>query len=145
MKELKCLTCGTTDIKNFPKNERTSCTICGKDKRKASQKRSLIKHILNLRLTSAKFRALKTNMEFNIDLEYLKCLLKEQDNKCVYTNMEFNNEDGMLSLSMDRIDSTKGYVKGNIQFVLSCINYMKQEYSEENFIKMCKLVYLNNI
>lgn len=32
--------------------------------------------------------------------------------------------------SLDRIDSTKGYIKGNVQFVSTPINLMKQSMSD---------------
>jgi hypothetical protein len=46
--------------------------------------------------------------------------------------------------SLDRIDSTKGYVPGNIQWVHKHINMMKQHFPEEAFVEMCKAVALHN-
>jgi hypothetical protein len=43
--------------------------------------------------------------------------------------------------SLDRIDSSKGYIEGNIEFVCLAINYAKNGFSKEetqNFIKMIK-------
>ena len=42
--------------------------------------------------------------------------------------------------SLDRIDSSKGYVEGNVQWVHKMINMSKQQYSQEEFIDMCKAV-----
>ena len=42
--------------------------------------------------------------------------------------------------SIDRIDSTRGYVRGNVQFVHRDINRMKLEYAQDYFINMCRLV-----
>ena len=42
--------------------------------------------------------------------------------------------------SIDRIDSSAGYVAGNIQFVHKHINKMKNNLDEQCFIEMCKLV-----
>ena len=36
--------------------------------------------------------------------------------------------------SLDRIDSSKGYIKGNVQWVHKNINYMKQEMTNEEFL-----------
>jgi len=47
--------------------------------------------------------------------------------------------------SLDRKDSSKGYVKGNIQFVSTCINYMKNTISHEDTIKLCQLISKNYI
>lgn len=44
---------------------------------------------------------------------------------------------GPAAASLDRIDSTKGYVKGNVQFVCRAINLAKSTFSDadmKNFI-----------
>ena len=40
--------------------------------------------------------------------------------------------------SLDRINSKIGYVEGNVQFVCSIVNVMKNKFSEDMFIEMCK-------
>lgn len=42
--------------------------------------------------------------------------------------------------SLDRIDSKKGYIEGNVQWVHKNINIMKNSYSESYFKELCKLV-----
>ena len=42
--------------------------------------------------------------------------------------------------SLDRIDSSKGYIDGNVQWVHRNINIMKNSYSQEYFIELCNLV-----
>lgn len=42
--------------------------------------------------------------------------------------------------SLDRIDSSKGYIKGNIQWVHKDINKMKNNYNQAYFINLCALV-----
>ena len=42
--------------------------------------------------------------------------------------------------SLDRTDSAKGYVKGNVQWVHKNINLMKGTFSQKEFIAICKLV-----
>ena len=46
-----------------------------------------------------------------------------------------------LQLSENDVAVVKQCIDGK----KTCINYMKQEYSEQDFIKMCKLVYLNSL
>jgi hypothetical protein len=43
-----------------------------------------------------------------------------------------------FSPSMDRIDGTKGYVKGNIQIVCSWYNIAKNEYSDAQMLEFCQ-------
>lgn len=45
--------------------------------------------------------------------------------------------------SLDRIDSSKGYIPGNVQWVDKRVNYMKQALPEGEFAELCRLVYLN--
>ena len=42
--------------------------------------------------------------------------------------------------SLDRIDSSKGYIEGNIQWVHKDINRMKGDSSDNDFIKLCKII-----
>lgn len=42
---------------------------------------------------------------------------------CYYTGIKFNSKDILLSPTLDRIDSTKGYVRGN---VVLCTNWANQ-------------------
>ena len=52
--------------------------------------------------------------------------------------MEFDTcskHDG--NASIDRIDSSKGYTKDNIQIVTKTINLAKRSLSDDDFIQMC--------
>lgn len=66
-----------------------------------------------------------------------------QNRKCALTGVELNMTSPVRSLrnaSLDRIDSSKGYDKGNVQWVHKDINQMKSAMSEEKFIAWCKAV-----
>lgn len=76
-------------------------------------------------------------IQWTIDFEDLAQLLIDQDFKCALTGyplsaMELNN-----NASLDRIDSSLGYIEGNVQWVLAEVNMMKQQYSQERFIELC--------
>ena len=45
-----------------------------------------------------------------------------------------------LTASLDRIDSSLGYVKNNVQWVHKDINKMKQELNENYFKNLCKII-----
>jgi hypothetical protein len=47
-------------------------------------------------------------------------------------------------VSPDRIDSTKGYVKGNIQLVLASVNTFKMDMTQSEFVDLCKAIAKNN-
>ena len=66
----------------------------------------------------------------------VKCALT--DTPLVFAELQRNREDGNASL--DRIESSRGYVRGNIQWVLKDINVAKSDMSQDQFVAMCKLV-----
>lgn len=87
----------------------------------------------------------KTNAElrgilWNVSFEYLADLLIEQDFKCALTGWDIHAMDVNSPASLDRIDSSVGYVEGNLQWVYSKVNMMKQHYSQDDFISVCKAV-----
>ena len=47
--------------------------------------------------------------------------------------------------SVDRINSSIGYVEGNVQWVHKDINLMKNKFDQNYFIKMCKKISKNGI
>ena len=45
-----------------------------------------------------------------------------------------------MTASIDRIDSSIGYVIGNVQWVHKQVNFMKGTMEQKEFIKFCKLI-----
>lgn len=89
-------------------------------------------------LSSIKKRARVTKLEFNIDKEYLNHLFYDiQNEKCGVTNIpiflirKINKDTLKNTASLDRIDNSKGYIKGNVRFVCLGINYLKNRRSDE--------------
>lgn len=86
-----------------------------------------------------------TPVEFDITIEYAWQKFLEQEGKCALSGLKLEFETGFhnaknRTASLDRIDSTKGYIEGNIQWVHKDINKMKWNYPQEKFIEFCKLV-----
>ena len=91
------------------------------------------------------------NIEYSLTTEYLWKLFLEQNKKCKLSGIDIcfppsgNVEHrSLMTASLDRIDSSKGYIEGNVQWVHKHINLMKNVFSNEYFIEMCKQV-VNNI
>ncbi len=85
-----------------------------------------------------KRKKLLTDINKNDILE----LKKKQNNKCVYTGIElqWNNNNRKFRVSIDRIDSTKGHIKGNCQLVILPINYLKSNMSEAEFKLVLEII-----
>ena len=86
--------------------------------------------------------------DYDVDLPYLKELWDLQHN-CPYTGVELvlpkwkgvNNP--LITASIDRIDSSKGYIKGNIQYISITSNLAKSNMSHQQMIEFCMLIIKN--
>ena len=88
----------------------------------------------------------RRSFDFSIDLEHLLLLWKNQNGLCAYSKLPLTIEANQQNIvSLDRIDSSKGYVVGNVQLVCRAINEMKMDRTENMFIYLCSLVSQNNI
>lgn len=89
-------------------------------------------------------RARKNALECNIDAEFLKTLLEKQDGLCAISKIPrtFTKGQGHISTnaSVDRVDSSKGYTRDNVQLVAHQVNTMKSNLSINELIEWCKLV-----
>lgn len=101
--------------------------------------------------SSIKRCAAEKGREFKISQEYAWNLFIKQNRKCALSGVEItmpiNNKefsDRIHTASLDRIDSSKGYVEGNVQWVHKKINQIKMDLPQEEFVKLCELVYNNN-
>ena len=94
----------------------------------------------NIVKTGAKKRKLK----FSLTIEEMWSKFLGQDRKCVFTGEVLTfckrQNDRSGTASLDRIDSFKGYVPGNIQWVHKQINWMKRDMSDCEFIAYCKRI-----
>lgn len=89
---------------------------------------------------SLKNNAKIRNLEFNLTIKYIWILFLKQNRKCILSNIELefgSNGKEETTASLDRIDSSKGYVENNVQWVHKDINFMKQDFNEEYFIDLC--------
>ena len=90
----------------------------------------------------------KKNQKYDLDIEYLRQVWAEQNGVCPFTKQKLqlrthnyaNISNRVYQASLDRIDSTKGYVKGNVRFVSLMFNYAKNIFSDEDVIEFCEHV-----
>ena len=124
-----CKTCGVKKQIMFFHNSNYSkdgkmrdCKICSISRnqhlRDTTTRKKHIKYLLNTCNRSAKNRGEKGREYesiFNLCVDDIELLIKKQNNKCCYTGRELNwvrNADNKASI--DRIDSTKGYILENV-------------------------------
>jgi hypothetical protein len=94
--------------------------------------------------SGVKTRVKRNNLEVNITKEYVNQLYKEQDGKCKLSGIKITLpkawKDRTYTASLDRIDSEKGYIIGNVQWVHKHINVMKNTFPQDIFIYLCNKV-----
>lgn len=93
-------------------------------------------------LRRAKYR----HHEVNITLDDLLNQWNKQDGTCPYSGVKLIHpiritDEGLIFMaSLDRIDSTKGYIKDNIQFISAATNLAKNNMTHEQMIYFCKII-----
>jgi len=143
------------------RNMSSSCAVCGegifvtkkdlefnKDKYCSSVcRKTTYNDFYDNSLNEFKKRAIIKSLDFDLDKQFLINLLEnKQDGKCAITKvpieMKGKKERAVLykSASLDRIDSDKGYVKNNVQWVMLGVNYMKLNFPEEDLHKALVLI-----
>ena len=156
---IKCVECGikfkkaTSEVKRNKKLGRNNfcCLSCASIYGNAL-KTDIDKSLREFRylFKRSKRRAKIKKLQFDIDIPYLKTIWDKQLGKCVYSKVQLKlplstdiTMDHIYHASLDKIDSTKGYIKGNIQFVSISINYMKHTLTHVETLKLIELIKLS--
>lgn len=99
-------------------------------------------------LSSAKSRAKYSKLDFNLTEDYIKYLWDTQKGLCAISGipMTSNYGTGVIEINacIDRNDSSRGYVIGNVQLTCWAINRMKGPMNLEQLLYFCKNVINNN-
>ena len=82
--------------------------------------------------------------EFSVSMPYLWELFLKQERKCALTGLPIQFAETCRSddrtASLDRIDSARGYVIGNVQWVHKDVNLMKSDFDQQRFVEICRAV-----
>jgi hypothetical protein len=150
--KFKCLVCNNQHIARLQDTRSGKVKSCGCHKNKGSNNGQW-KGYLGLPgrvISHYEENAIKRGIFFNVSREYLWKIYNDQNKKCPYTGidliLECKNIDSRTpsNASLDRIDSKLGYVVDNVQWVYKPINKLKGTLSHDEFINLCKLIYINN-
>lgn len=140
---------GKADYKNNPykleKNKGNINLLKGYEHNRLDEY-SPFKYHANKARSRSKARGEKTDL----DVKYLKEVWESQNGTCPYTGIKMEisrtsqDEDikkTPIKASLDRIDPSIGYLKGNVEFVCYCVNVMKNDFTKQetlNFINQIK-------
>ena len=91
------------------------------------------------------FLALSMNRPFTITIKRMWKLFEEQGRWCALTGLPLSfkptkSSIGEPTASIDRIDSTRGYVSGYVQWVHKDVNLIKGPLREKELYEWCCLI-----
>ena len=116
--------------KNRQKRIENSQKWVALNKERAKETRKIYRNTKQGKLKQYINSAKSRNIEFNLTEEEVFNIL---DENCFYCGQEKSN-------GIDRIDSNLGYYKENCVPCCSICNYMKQSFSQLDFISQCKKI-----
>jgi len=96
----------------------------------------------------AKYRAQRKGIRCEIDYDYLVDLYNAQNGQCAMSGAEMTYEkrtrhsvwENWANMSLDRIDSSLGYIPGNVHLVCVSINVMKNDLPMPLFVNLCRKI-----
>lgn len=103
--------------------------------------------LLDHRYLCLQDRAKRNGLSVDITKEYLHELWDKQKGRCAMSNiqMTYISNCGRIptNVSVDRIDSSKGYTKDNVQLVCMAINQMKSDLDVQTLLTFCRALIKN--
>ena len=149
-----CVNCGTDDITLFYDGRKNKCKTCickdykekyenrddkGEYIKKQKEWRST--NILHYRVESAKHRAKRHKIPFELTDEIVKEKIENQGGLCFISKQPLTFlENDWSSMSLDRLDSNLGYTIQNTIIVTKFVNNSKNNLSLDEYLNLIKLV-----
>ena len=174
LSENKCVRCEITlSISNFRKDNyksvngeerycyRSICNNCNTLVQNIHLSKSP-RNYLSQVYRSAKYRSKKNKIPFDLSLDEWCEIYHNQNGLCALSGLKMthqrqtegivrrafsgeSNHRFLYNISPDQIEPSKGYTRGNLQFVCTMINTMKMSMSTNQFLEFCKMVYLKSL
>lgn len=144
MWKVRCIHCNTT-VRWIQGNELAArdrcfcCQKCASKKmiRRTTKERGRIGDLTKNRYSRLQRIAKTRGIEFKLSIRELWDLFIEQNKTCSITGDYIGN---ISDASLDRIDSSKGYITGNVQWVTKQANLSKHLMSMKELIDFCQKV-----
>jgi len=156
LKNYICGECGETEKNNFYSSRKGKCKKCILSKQNSSytnkndeekglliqrQRKWVSENIIRVRVDSAKHRAIRKGIEFELNDEIIQQKLNEQGGKCYISKKTLVlKENDWYGLSLDRLDSNLGYTIDNTILVTKFVNMSKNSLSYDEYVKLLKEV-----
>ena len=93
------------------------------------------------RVSDSKSRAKKKNIPHDVTKDDVAQMYMQSGGRCPYIKVPFILEKGnRYNISLDRIDSSKGYTKDNIMIICDWANKAKGTCTPAEFLELCERV-----
>lgn len=150
---LKEANCNYCDAKILIPNNRYTASCSDECRKKylsrcdSNRRSSSVEATLNELSEQIKSRAKRDGKQYDLSKEFLLDLLRKQEGMCAQTGrvleassfVEGNKYRAHKNtVSVDRIDSSKGYTKDNVQLVVYHYNLAKSAFTQEEMMELCK-------
>lgn len=92
-------------------------------------------------------RCAERGIELSVTPEYLLKIFKKQNGICALSGEKIwfgETRTEETTASPDRIDTSKGYVPGNVRWVHKDVNFMRRNMSDQQLIEWCRKVIVYN-
>lgn len=131
--------------KQYKYNKEKRCKLCNLVNHQKRRENHTPDQVIQGLITTARGTSKKRDKRgrgkasvFNITVKDIKEIYKKQDGKCIFSGrkLTFIHND-MDIISIDRIDSNKGYIKSNIQLTTFVANQAKSNLTKDEFIQLC--------
>lgn len=153
--ELECRRCRVskpaTDF-SFKKNVKSrfnrnyickECQVVDRAERYSNLRDDLQDYLKRI-IRSAKMRASKSGIEFSLTYEQIQLMYNTQQGKCSMSGTAMTHHSSQermeSNISIDRIDSSRGYTPDNVQLVSWRCNVIKGNMNNKELLRMCKLI-----
>lgn len=114
------------------------------EKKRGEPDQVLLRRKLGSCLQQARKRAERKHIPIDIDIHYLLDIYHKQNGACCLTGLVMElrplvgHRVNPYAISLDRIDSTKGYTKDNVRLIIWYMNWAMGAYGEKEFAEIAK-------
>lgn len=148
MYSYKCVDCGNTFKRTalIAKNKEYRCIHCAQHKIMSEHGGNTVNYTGTKNFAGRTYSTWRTSAKrrgyvWELTKDMLEKQYKDQNGICALSGIKMEPmKKSPYRPSIDRIDSSNGYVAGNCQFVCSMVNVMKNKFNEENFVRVCGLI-----
>jgi hypothetical protein len=109
------------------------------NRRSRAKVNSTIEGRAKIFLQNARKSATKRDQPFCLEIDDIVECWRAQNAICAYSGRQMTLEAGQLNtVSIERIDSSEGYIPSNTILVCQAINRMKSDFGFEDFYDLCR-------